>query len=159
PERIAALEAIARFARSREPEPAALQLGRNGPWLVARAAVASLRSLDPLRYLGPARTWATIAPLVLDRHPKGPDAPDVESIVSQSCENVALPRPARVVLYKHSTVSGAPSARRSTPSPAWTAWTFPRSPSGPSPLANRPLAHAVLQFERPVRGPVIVGAG
>jgi len=154
-DRQAALEAMVRFARSREPEPAGLRLGRLGLWLVARTGLGALRSLDPSRYVGPARRWATVTPLMLDRYPKDRDDENAEAVVGQSCENLGLPRPTLTALYKHSAVRGAPSVRPSARSPEWTSWTFPRSDSA----IRRPLVHAILEFEQPVRGPLILGAG
>jgi CRISPR-associated protein Csb2 len=50
-------------------------------------------------------------------------------------------------------VTGAPSAYPSGHAPRWTGWRLPKS------LATRQLTHALLQFNEPVRGPVILGAG
>jgi CRISPR-associated protein Csb2 len=116
-----------------------------------------LRSLDPAPYVAVARTWATCTPIVLDRHLKaktnaGRDQ-EVRELVTQACANVGLPPPSRVAAGKHSAVEGAPSAYPSGNAPRWTGWRLPKS------LASRQLTHAVLQFDEPVRGPVILGAG
>jgi CRISPR-associated protein Csb2 len=118
---------------------------------------SALRSLEPAPYVGAARTWATCTPIVLDRHikAKGNAERDAEivSLVRDACANIGLPEPARIFPGKHSAVQGAPSAYPSGRSPPWTAWRLPKS------LASRQLTHAVLHFEEPVRGPVILGAG
>ncbi len=115
------------------------------------------RSLDPARYIGEARVWASGTPIVLDRHLKeiGNEARalEIERLVGQACANSGLPRPARVAAGKHSAVEGAPSAYPSGGAPAWLRWRLPES------LASRQLTHAVIEFAEAVSGPVILGAG
>jgi CRISPR-associated protein Csb2 len=123
----------------------------------APAGEIARQSLDPAPYIGEANTWATCTPVLLDRHlkEKGNDAREVEiqNLVRRACANIGLPEPSRVAPDKHSAVEGATSAYPSGRAPAWTGWRLPTS------LASRQLTHAVLQFENPVRGPVILGAG
>ena len=97
-------------------------------------------------YLQPARTWASVTPIVLDRHLKRYDEAKIRELVATSCTNVGLPRPDpdRIHVGKHSAVEGAPP---------WTAWRVPE------PLASRSLTHAVIDFEQEVAGPVMLGAG
>jgi CRISPR-associated protein Csb2 len=115
------------------------------------------RSLDPAPYVAVAKTWATCTPILLDRHlkAKGNAERDAEiaTLLCHACANVGLPDPARICAGKHSAVQGAPSAYPSGRAPRWTGWRLPES------LTSRQLMHAVLQFEEPVRGPVILGAG
>lgn len=124
------------------------------------------RTLDPERYTTPARTFATVTPIVLDRHLKTTGAATHDEMVQgivTACRNIGLPEPETietpwgprpaVVPDKHSAVVGAPSAWPSGRGPAWTRWRLPPS------LASRPLTHAVLRFAEPVEGPVILGAG
>ena len=121
------------------------------------AGEATRRSLEPTPYVADARVWATCTPVVLDRHLKEKDnagrEAEIENLVRRACRNIGLPEPARVIPDKHSAVEGAPSAYPSGHAPAWTGWRLPPS------LASRQLTHVVLQFEHPVRGPVILGAG
>jgi CRISPR-associated protein Csb2 len=116
---------------------------------------ATRRSLDPTPYVANARVWATCTPIVLDRHLKeiGNEARDAEiaGLIRRACVNIGLPEPELVAPDKHSAVEGAASAYPSGRAPAWTRWRLPPS------LANRQLTHVVLQFEHPVRGPVILG--
>ena len=116
-----------------------------------------LRSLDPAPYVAVATTWATCTPLVLDHHlkAKGNAERDTEinQLVRQACLNIGLPAPIRIAAGKHSAVMGAPSAYPSGCAPRWTGWRLPKK------LGSRQLTHAVVQFETPVRGPVILGAG
>lgn len=114
------------------------------------------RSLDPVLYTQPARTFATVTPIVLDRHLKKKGEGRQEEIVSQikaACRNIGLPEPSIVVPDKHSAVEGAPSAWRSGNSPIWMNWRLPAS------IASRQLTHAVIHFDNSVQGPVLLGAG
>ena len=117
---------------------------------------ANKRSLDPALYIRPARTFATVTPIVFDRHLKAKGAARQEEIATQiaaACRNVGLPKPEAVVADKHSAIEGAPTAYPSAKSPPWMRWRQPPS------LASRRLTHAVLRFAQPVEGPVILGAG
>ncbi|MCL6444090.1 MAG: type I-U CRISPR-associated protein Cas5/Cas6 [Alicyclobacillus sp.] len=130
----------------------------------------SKRSLDPSLYTHykgePARTFATVTPIVLDRHVKVKGAARVNEIVTQivdACRRIGLPEPdvlttrdgvmPAVVPDKHSALEGAPSAGPSGHAPSWMRWRLP------SYLAGRLLTHAVIRFSEPVEGPVILGAG
>ena len=117
---------------------------------------ANKRSLDPVLYIRPARTFATVTPIVLDRHLKAKGAARQEEIATQiatACRNVGLPEPEAVVADKHSAIEGTPAAYPSAKSPPWMRWRQPPS------LASRQLTHAVIRFAQPVEGPVILGAG
>ncbi len=114
------------------------------------------RSLDPALYTRPASTFATVTPIALDRHLKKNGAGRQGEVATQiviACRNVGLPEPESVVSDKHSAIDGAPSAYPSGKSPLWMRWGLPPT------LASRQLAHAVIRFDRPVEGPVILGAG
>lgn len=114
------------------------------------------RSLDPSLYTAPARTFATVTPIALDRHLKEKGEARQGEIAVQAaaaCRNIGLPEPESVVADKHSAVEGAPSAYPSGSSPAWMRWRLPHS------LASRQLTHAVIHFAEPVEGPVLLGAG
>lgn len=124
----------------------------------------SRRSLDPALYLGPSRVFATVTPIVLDRHLKsGGQANDEEAAaqIAAACRNIGLPDPERdeqtgrysILVDKHSAIEGAPSARPPHRSTSWLNWHLPKS------LASRALTHAVIRFAEPVEGPVILGAG
>ena len=69
-----------------------------------------LQSLRFETYTEPRDTWATVTPLVLDRHPRK-NGPDVQSIIAQSCERIGLPAPAKIRLGAVSAVPGAPRAQ------------------------------------------------
>ena len=117
----------------------------------------SKRSLAPDLYTKEALAFATVTPIVLDRHLKGKGSTEREGeIVTQirsACFNIGLPEPTAVIPDKHSAVEGAPSAQPSGKAPQWMRWRMPNS------LSSRALTHAVIRFSEPVRGPVILGAG
>ena len=117
---------------------------------------AGKRSLDPALYTRTAQLFATVTPIVLDRHLKEKGAARQEEIatrIASACHNVGLPEPEAIVGDKHSAIEGAPSADPSGTSPPWMHWRLPPS------LASRQLTHAVIRFAVPVEGPVILGAG
>ncbi|WP_454918124.1 type I-G CRISPR-associated protein Csb2 [Xanthobacter sediminis] len=113
-------------------------------------------SVNPALYVGPARTFGTVTPIALDRHPKQSGAAldeEIEAIIKQSCVHIGLPEPEKVVPGKHSALEGTAPAWPSGGNPRWMGWRRPDS------LRNRPLVHAVIHFTEEVRGPVILGAG
>lgn len=116
-----------------------------------------LWSMRPHRYTKAAKTFATITPIVLDRHLKAKAPKDREDEIAEqikaACRNIGLPEPNSHVSGKHSAVEGAVSAQPSGKSPSWLRWRVPES------LASRSLVHAVIRFPQKVSGPVILGAG
>ncbi|MCU0834268.1 MAG: type I-U CRISPR-associated protein Csb2 [Chromatiaceae bacterium] len=85
----------------------------------------------------PADTWVTVTPIVLERHPRRGQS--VESIIADTCERWGYPRPAAVETGQWSPLRGVPMAK-----------TFrPRRPGR--------WTHAVLRWDSPVRGPVLLG--
>ena len=124
---------------------------------LAIGSTGERRSLDPTRYLGAARVWASCTPIVLDRHLKaaGNEAREQEitTLIGQACANIGLPEPRCIAAGKHSAVEGSPSSYPSGSAPRWLRWRLPES------LASRQLTHAVVEFAEPVHGPVVIGAG
>ena len=116
---------------------------------------AAKRSLSAGPYLQSASVWASVTPIVLDRHLKKNDENEIREIVAMSCENSGLPRPNVDQIYagKHSSVEGVPSTRLSHCAPPWTRWKVPKA------LSTRSLFHVAIDFEQEVRGPVLLGAG
>ncbi len=120
-------------------------------------------SLNPARYGRASSLWATVTPIVLDRHLDPIRAADrgagerrqreIADLVQAACRNVGIAQPVKVVPGKHAAIEGAPSALPSGNAPGWTRWSTPPA------LASRALTHAVLRFAEPVAGPLILGAG
>lgn len=125
------------------------------PLRLAPAGAATKRSLSPEPYLKPARVWATVTPIVLDRHLKRNDDAEIRELVANACKNAGLPRPDpdRIQTGKHSAVEGSPPTRPSASAPPWMRWKVPDS------LTTRSLIHAVIDFGRETPGPVLLGAG
>ena len=113
------------------------------------------RSLMPEPYCRVASVWASVTPLVLDRHLKRHDDREVRELVATACEHAGLPRPdpRRIRVGKHSAVHGVPPARPLAGEPSWMAWRVPDA------LASRPLVHVAVDFEQRVAGPILLGAG
>jgi len=145
-------QALARINRN---GPDSLQIALHLPggqeWRLQREAMPTAKSLQPDRYAATARIWASVTPIALDRHPKAEG--DVAASIKAACQRIGLPEPLRVIASKHAAIRGAPSARPGGAAPDWTGWRLP------GPLTGRRLTHAVIEFEKPVAGPVLLGAG
>jgi CRISPR-associated protein Csb2 len=95
-------------------------------------------------WTGPASCWASATPVLLDQFPKKTSR--AEEIISRSCRHAALPEPQEVRVSRYSPFYGvAPSGR----------FLKLRQATEPPRLST----HVNLTFGRPVRGPVLIGAG
>jgi CRISPR-associated protein Csb2 len=105
-------------------------------------------NLRPKTWIGPARNWATVTPVVFDRHFEGSGKWDkAAEMVKNACERAGLPRPAEALLHPVSLFEGVPISR-----------DFPqltRKNSG----GRMYHSHAVIVFREEVEGPVSIGAG
>ena len=123
----------------------------DGEWLECSAMLEE-REVPPwnLRletWTGPARRWATVTPVVLDRHHDGKTRWDkAAETVKDACERIGLPRPEEVLLHPVSQVIGVPRSSEFA--------AIMRKQGG-----RLQHLHAVLLFDRLVRGPVVLGAG
>jgi CRISPR-associated protein Csb2 len=103
------------------------------------------RNLQRETWAGPARRWASVTPVLLDRFPKR-NGRGIENIIAKGCEYVGLPRPVEVEVNHHSALYGVePSFRFITQ----------RTGADKAQL----YTHIVLTFEQRVRGPILLGAG
>jgi CRISPR-associated protein Csb2 len=103
--------------------------------------------LQSLRFQPYARAyerWATVTPIVLDRHPKK-NRLDAGAIIARSCERIGLPAPLDVSVGPISAISGVPAALD----------FHGRSKQ----TDGRMRVHAVLRFANSVYGPLLLGAG
>lgn len=153
---VRAFEEVAPYDPGRERRVLKLDgapLGK--PLHLAPAGVTTIRSLSPAPYTEAAQVWASVTPIVLDRHLKRNGDREIREIIAGACENAGLPRPDpdRIQVGKHSVIEGAPPARPPAGAPPWTRWKTPES------LATRSLVHAVVDFGRATTGPVLLGAG
>jgi CRISPR-associated protein Csb2 len=145
-ERRCALSLIARIDR--------LLLGRLGVWRIGSVhAAAQPWNLHPEAWTAHpngATHWSTVTPIAFDRHPKAADRVayqmEVAEMIARGCVRIGLPRPKEVIVTSASAHLGV------TPAHA-----FPRLERKDG--GRRRHAHAILVFEEPVRGPILIGAG
>ncbi len=104
--------------------------------------------------------WATATPVALPTHPgpltKGSPAARskawmrAEQAVAASCSHVGLPEPVQVDLSLAPFIKGARPAAHFPP--------FRQRGRNGKPVARR-LLHAMMTFDRPIQGPLALGAG
>ena len=104
-------------------------------------------NLMPAAWTSCSRTWASVTPVVLNRHFDGEERFEKSAEnIKDACQYIGLPRPTEVLLHPVSLVEGTPHAR-----------DFPqlvRRGGG-----RQRHTHAVIIFDEPVEGPLLVGAG
>jgi CRISPR-associated protein Csb2 len=132
-------------------EPRAIKL-YEGQWLECRAALEQRESppwnLRAEAWTQAASVWASVTPVVLDRHFDGRDKWEkAAESVKDACERIGLPRPREVLLHPVSLIEGVPHARE-------FAYLKRKSDAG-----RIHHSHAVLVFDEPVSGPILIGAG
>lgn len=124
----------------------------DGQWLECAAELDASESppwnLRPETLTASARCWASVTPVVIDRHFDGADKWEkAAESVKDACVRVGLPRPNEVLLHPVSMFEGVP---RSNEFP----WMTRKKDGG-----RMHHAHAVIIFGEEVQGPVLVGAG
>lgn len=91
--------------------------------------------------------WASVTPVALDRHFDGRNKWElVEECMKVSCERIGLPRPTSALLHAVSHVMAVPRSNFFPPLPIKGGGT-------------RRHWHAVITFDKPVVGPILIGAG
>jgi CRISPR-associated protein Csb2 len=151
------LQAILLAAARWERSGLRLTLGRLGAMQLERCDGPGEGGAPPdlSAWTGPARRWASVTPVALDRNPGDLTSPDpsaaarsAEEIVTRGCAHICLPPPTRVRVMRRSRFPAAP------PAPAFM--PFPRRASG---KLKRVCVHVELEFAEPVAGPVVLGVG
>ncbi len=137
-------------SQSKPEEAGTLQIGMHTKLQLKRYN-GDKASLQSGRYMQSSKTWNTVTPIVLDKHPKKNKS--AEDIISDSCENVELPRPVSIEISRYSRVVGASAAF--TAKKSSDGWMPPKRGM----LDNKFICHASLRFNDMVRGPVIIGSG
>lgn len=135
-----------------------LHLGDAGEWLLERVewgAVAS--TLTAHAWCHPCDVWSSVTPVALDQNPGDLRSRDsrklleaiaaAEATILKACERIGLPQPLSVEILPAAPWALAAKARH-----------YPRFPE-PQDRTQRVLTHARLTFDRPIAGPVILGAG
>lgn len=141
-------------------QPLQITLGRSG--VIDLTAVLDERPSSALRistWCRRARTWTSVTPIALPRHPGSLTGASsarlrrawerAEDAIVDSCRHVGLPDPVGIELQLAPFVAGSRDVRR-----------FPAFKQGDSADQRvRALVHAEVTFERPIAGPVLLGAG
>lgn len=131
-----------------------LKLGRLGVWKVVPVAESrppwNLRSEAWTAHPEGATHWSTVTPIALDRHPKAKDKVahqrELAGMIAKGCERIGLPKPREVIITPVSTHLGTPPAH-----------AFPKLKRKDG--SERRHTHAILVFDDPVCGPILIGAG
>ena len=140
--------------RTGEDKTVTLKLGKLGTWdLVRDSAVTTKATLRTQTYTQASYSWASMTPIVLDRMPKFDRVKDpvawraeVAEIISVSCENIGLPVPSHVRVEKTPLFRGSLRA-------------MPGQGGFPQLRKDKYQVHAMVTFDQPITGPVVLGAG
>ncbi len=135
-----------------------LNLGRAGVWELQRTEWEDVpRTLQAEAWCEPSRRWSTVTPVALDRNPGNLRSRDQEEMaaavekacatIRTACERIELPEPMRVEILPAPAVAAAAKASAYGPFPETEGRT------------RRVLTHVTIEFDRPVRGPILLGAG
>jgi len=153
------LAAIGHWRRTHDGE-ASLRIDAKNTWRVEYApGLADRWTLREARWVGPATRWRTVTPVALGRNPgklnsHDPDKAETawrraEATLREDVRRAGLPDPVAVNATFQPLVVGS--------RPAGAFGPFPRA-EGEGKF-RRVLIHAELIFDRPVRGPLLLGAG
>jgi CRISPR-associated protein Csb2 len=102
-------------------------------------------TLQAQRWIGPARRWSTVTPVILDRHPKPSRGFSLEDAIRLSFKNALLPEPSDEEIEV-------------SPVPMLSGAVAPASHVRPARLRG-PALHVSVTFSSEMVGPVIVGKG
>lgn len=139
-DRLACLRALGRVSE--------LALGPLGLWRLERCDASERRRvLLPETWRRPSRVWSSVTPVVFGKYPSSFWSEEAHAFIREACVIAGLPEPVEVALAPVAWVLGVPPAFR-----------FPPLPSRPG-KPRRPHIHVLVKFDRPVAGPVLIGAG
>lgn len=116
---------------------AGLRLGGSGRAVGVRIVDTIAGTLNPMRWSGPAHRWASVTPVVYAGFPK--DDGVRRKLIARMCSHGGLPEPVAATVRKDSAVPGAGG------------WM--------PPYKDFFHEHIELEFDEPVRGPVVLGRG
>lgn len=131
-----------------------LRLGPLGVWKVDTAGAVhplwNLRADAWTAHPEGSTHWSTVTPVVFDRHPKAKDkAKHLEEcavMITEASTRIGLPTPREVIVTQVSAHLGVPPS-----------FEFPRLKRKDG--SERCHTHAILVFDKPVCGPILIGAG
>lgn len=153
------LRLVAKWEKERANDRGDLTLagGTLPPVHIRRVDVSAKVALDPMRWSRPSERFITATPIALDKNPGNlrsnqagtarKAALEAQQSISDACVYVVGVRPASVEVSLAPLLPGAQHVRDFLP--------WPGRP-GRTP---RVRVHADIQFEAPVRGPLMLGAG
>jgi CRISPR-associated protein Csb2 len=123
-----------------------LNLGEAGRWIVRHRAEPELEraALRPGRYLRPAARWVSVTPMLLDRFPKTRPGAGFRDLIAAACRRNGLPAPRHCANTFQPPLTGVPPAHDFA------------LPGG---RPTRPFSHMTLEFDTPIPGPILIGAG
>lgn len=148
----AAADCLDALLRDEEGQPRVHHLF-DGQWFDCTAELETRfpppqKNLHGQVWSAPSRRWASVTPVVLDRHFDGKDKwEQAADSIKTACTRIGLPRPSEVLLHPISMFVGVPRSSDFPP--------LNRKSDG----GRMHHSHAVLVFDEPVAGPVIIGAG
>lgn len=142
------------FNEQNQPRTLELTMGQAGVWkLVRETDLSPKHTLQTRTYTGPSASWATVTPILLDRMPKADRSnepiewrEEVAGIVVQSCSNLGLPEPISVRIEKTPFFIGSLRA-------------MPGQGGFPQLRRGKYQVHVQIDFDAPVQGPLLLGAG
>lgn len=158
-DRAVLLRLIAKWEKERANDRGCLTLagGTLLPLHIRRVDVSARAALDPMRWCRPSTRFITATPIALDKNPGNlrsnqertahRAALEAQQSVSDACLRVVGARPSSVEVSLAPLLPGGQHVRDFLP--------WPGRP-GRTP---RVRVHADIQFDRPVRGPLLLGAG
>lgn len=159
-EREVLLRLVAAWEADRAVDPDGtmeLASGTLPPVRLRRIELAAKVSLRPGTWCRPARRFVTATPIALDRNPGNlrsnqqrtahKASIEAQRSIAIACERIGLPRPLSVEISITPLLSGAQPAHSFLPWPGLPGRT------------KRVLVHADIRFAKPLRGPVLLGAG
>lgn len=123
----------------------------DGQWFDC-AAQMEMRETPPYNlridtWTKPSQRWASVTPVVFDRHYDGKDRWELAAeSTKDACERIGLTRPVDVLLHPVSMFAGTPKSNE-----------FPHIVRKTGGRLHH--CHALLTFAEPVRGPILIGAG
>lgn len=138
--------AVLRVLKKFRDEPR-LEIPEVGEWEAVFIVGDPPRStLDSQTWSRPARVWRSATPVLFDLFPKQKLGLTAQDIIAASCQHIGLPPPVEISIARYSPLTGV--------EPADKFLLRRRQEDG-----GRYAAHLTLTFDRPVRGPVLLGAG
>lgn len=135
------------------------KLGNHAVTIARDRRSGGLHALQRRTWNRPSHTWVSVTPIALPHHPSrkkrnkgGGYWARVQRSIEASCEHVGLPRPSVVFATPHPLV---PGVSRASDFPGFS--QPDRKHNGR--MIARHLMHARIEFDEPIEGPLLLGAG